>query len=227
MPQTFLLTSSIWAWCWQRWSSSPAASPTIRRPRAPRSWIPSRTWCLRYTAGRGSGPGHKASGGVQLLLPSSLRSETEAWAQTTLPLSVPGPACIAWGPRATSWRVGGGRPAARIAAEGGALREMPVPLPPPASPCGAGRREDADQRGGGCGGRPGGGEGWGPRACGPPHHLFSRLQGEGAMPGQPGGARVNACPHAPGPAWSPMECSRTVSSVCAGLCHGSHWTAIA
>lgn len=41
--KAFLLTSCAWAWCWQLWSSSPtAASPTTRRPRVPRSWIPSK-----------------------------------------------------------------------------------------------------------------------------------------------------------------------------------------
>lgn len=40
--------SCIWVSCCRLSSSSPAASPTSRKPRALRSWSPSRTWSLRY-----------------------------------------------------------------------------------------------------------------------------------------------------------------------------------
>ena len=40
--------SFTWALCCLLSSSSPAASPTTKKPRAPGSWTPSRTWSLRY-----------------------------------------------------------------------------------------------------------------------------------------------------------------------------------
>lgn len=40
--------SCIWVWCWLLWSSSPAVSPTSKRPRALESWTPSRKWCHRW-----------------------------------------------------------------------------------------------------------------------------------------------------------------------------------
>lgn len=42
-------------------------------------------------SGQGAGLGHKVSGGVQLPLLSSLCSEMEAWAETSLPFSTHGP----------------------------------------------------------------------------------------------------------------------------------------
>lgn len=42
------LRSCTWVLCFLLSSSSLAASPTTKRPRAPRSWIHSRTWSHRW-----------------------------------------------------------------------------------------------------------------------------------------------------------------------------------
>lgn len=136
-------------------------------------------------SGQGAGLGHKVSGGVQLPLLSSLCSEMEAWAESSLPFSTHGPGVWPGGTGVLlegreRWEASSG---GRWQRDEPFLR-CPSPSHPPASPGGAGRREDADQRRGGRGGGPGGGEGRGPCARGPPDHLFSWLQGEVAVLGQ-------------------------------------------
>lgn len=40
--------SCTWVLCWQLWLSLLAVSLITKKQKVPRSWSPSRTWCLRY-----------------------------------------------------------------------------------------------------------------------------------------------------------------------------------
>lgn len=46
-PYLLATCSCIWVWCWQRWWSSLASSPTTKKPKAEGSWIPSSKCCHR------------------------------------------------------------------------------------------------------------------------------------------------------------------------------------